>query len=59
MKKIPTIWWVVIVAVIIIIIAVALLKGLSGEDDWICKDGQWQKHGNPSSAAPSTACPVK
>ena len=29
---------------------------LSGEDNWICKDGQWQKHGNPSFAAPNTEC---
>jgi uncharacterized membrane protein len=29
---------------------------LSGEDDWICQNGQWQKHGNPSFVAPSVEC---
>jgi len=26
------------------------------EDAWICSDGQWIKHGNPSSQAPTTPC---
>lgn len=29
---------------------------LSGEDDWICQDGQWVKHGMPSFSAPSIEC---
>jgi len=26
------------------------------EDDWICVNGQWVKHGNPSSEKPTTGC---
>jgi hypothetical protein len=26
------------------------------EDNWICVEGQWQKHGNPSSPQPQTGC---
>ncbi len=26
------------------------------EDSWICRDGQWIKHGNPSSQAPLGGC---
>jgi hypothetical protein len=26
------------------------------EDDWICQNGQWVKHGNPSSPMPEYAC---
>jgi len=26
------------------------------EDNWICVDGQWIKHGNPSSEKPTTGC---
>jgi uncharacterized membrane protein len=40
-----------------LIIVVAGTRLLSGEDDWICKDGGWIKHGNPSSAMPTGPCP--
>jgi hypothetical protein len=26
------------------------------EDDWICSQGQWIKHGNPSSSVPTKPC---
>ncbi|MEI6843516.1 MAG: hypothetical protein WCK48_03380 [bacterium] len=26
------------------------------EDSWICKDGQWQKHGNPTAEMPKEVC---
>lgn len=26
------------------------------EDTWICKDGQWIKHGNPSASKPLEKC---
>lgn len=44
---------------IIIIIAVLLVFGarlFSGEDDWICKNGQWIEHGHPSFPAPNKEC---
>ncbi|MEK7218210.1 MAG: SdpI family protein [Patescibacteria group bacterium] len=30
---------------------------VSSEDDWICSDGQWVKHGNPRVPQPTTPCP--
>ncbi len=42
------------------LIAVAVIAGirfLSGEDGWICTDGQWVEHGHPSAPAPTAACP--
>lgn len=30
---------------------------LSGEDGWICQDGEWVKHGNPAGSAPTVSCP--
>lgn len=30
---------------------------LSGEDGWICQDGEWVKHGNPAGPAPTALCP--
>ena len=34
-----------------------LVKSLSKEDDWICSNGQWIKHGNPRESAPTKPCP--
>jgi flagellar basal body-associated protein FliL len=47
---------VIIILVIILIILLAgtaliLLRG--DEDTWICNNGQWVKHGNPSAVQPS------
>ncbi|HUW21426.1 MAG TPA: hypothetical protein VMW41_02030 [Candidatus Bathyarchaeia archaeon] len=29
------------------------------EDDWICVNGQWVRHGYPSAPMPETECPNK
>jgi len=28
------------------------------EDDWICQDGNWVKHGNPTAEMPKTPCEI-
>ena len=44
------------------ILLVALLLGLvvlllrGNEDGWVCENGAWVKHGNPSTAQPSERC---
>lgn len=43
----------------IVLVAFIVLIGariLSGEDNWICQNGQWVKHGNPSGAMPTGTC---
>lgn len=35
---------------------VAGARLFSGEDDWICVDGQWVMHGHPSFPAPTVEC---
>ncbi|MBU1132101.1 hypothetical protein KKC32_02535 [Patescibacteria group bacterium] len=49
--------------VLIIIFSVILLFGIlitvrfvTGEDTWICKNGEWIKHGHPSAPQPETPC---
>jgi hypothetical protein len=43
--------------IIIAIIAVAALAILRGsEDDWICDDGEWVRHGVPSAPMPEEDC---
>lgn len=39
-----------------IILAISGIRFFSGEDSWICVDGQWVKHGHPESPAPATGC---
>jgi uncharacterized membrane protein len=39
-----------------LLIVIAGLRVFSGEDDWICQNGQWIKHGNPSAPMPVKAC---
>ena len=40
---------------VIIILAARFIFGGS-EDDWICVDGAWVKHGNPSAEMPARPC---
>ncbi|MDD4287174.1 MAG: hypothetical protein PHO20_01910 [Candidatus Peribacteraceae bacterium] len=49
---------VTILAIIVVgVIGVALwLKAVSGEDSWLCVNGEWIKHGNPSAAMPQIPC---
>ncbi len=37
-------------------ITASTLRLVSGEDDWICDQGQWVKHGQPSAPMPSGSC---
>lgn len=47
-----------IIAIIIVtfLITVAGVRLFSGEDNWVCKDGEWVKHGEPSFPAPAVSC---
>ena len=46
---------VVIISAIILILGIFLLLRMN-EDTWTCKDGQWIRHGNPSSNIPTSEC---
>lgn len=44
-------------ALLIIFFLIGSLRFFSGDEDtWICKNGQWTKHGNPDNPAPQTEC---
>ena len=47
---------IIVVIVIIIILVILGLRFLSGEDDWICENGEWVKHGKPSAPMPDREC---
>jgi hypothetical protein len=49
----------IIIAVLVALVVVsAILRFVVGgpEDDWICENGGWVKHGNPSAVKPTTGC---
>ena len=48
--------YVVFVFFLFVILAIASIRLFSGEDDWICKDGQWIAHGHPDFPAPTAQC---
>ncbi len=46
---------VLVIALFIAMFAVGV-RFLSGEDDWICVNGQWTAHGHPAAPAPTAPC---
>jgi uncharacterized membrane protein len=46
----------ILISILFLVLAVITVRVFSGEDDWICKDGQWIEHGKPSFPAPKVEC---
>lgn len=46
----------VLIIILSIVLGVFTIRLFSGEDNWVCQNGQWVKHGNPSFAAPKSIC---
>ena len=46
-------WWLIILLIVVLVLAI---KVLSNEDDWICDDGEWIKHGVPNAEKPEGYC---
>ena len=60
MKKLLLALVVLLLGVLVIMFVIFPHLGaqfLSGEDGWICQDGEWVKHGNPVGSAPTVPCP--
>jgi hypothetical protein len=47
--------WILVFCVVLVGIWFGI-RFLSGEDDWICQNGAWVKHGMPRAPAPTTPC---
>jgi len=45
---------IVIIVIVVLIVGFAFLRG--SEDSWICQDGEWVKHGQPSAEKPTEPC---
>ena len=50
------IFTVFVLAFFLAIFLIAGVRSFSGEDNWICDNGQWVKHGNPSFSSPEAEC---
>src|SRR3989344_2518680 len=48
--------YVVVALMLAAVLAIAGVRLFSGEDSWLCQNGQWIKHGNPSAPMPETGC---
>jgi hypothetical protein len=42
--------------IIFIVIITAGIRTFTDEDDWLCINGEWTKHGNPSAPKPISFC---
>jgi len=48
---------IIIIALLLIAgVTVAILRFSTDEDTWLCQNGTWIRHGNPSSPMPTTPC---
>ena len=54
MNKVLKILGFVLVLVGVVLVLRFVLGG--NEDTWVCQDGQWVKHGNPSEPQPAITC---
>ncbi len=46
----------ILVIILIVVLTILFIKILSQEDDWICVDDDWIKHGYPSAPKPTEPC---
>ena len=46
----------ILVIILMVVLAILLIKILSQEDDWICVDNDWIKHGYPYAPKPIEPC---
>jgi len=49
---------ILIILAVLVVVAAAFfgVRFFSGEDNWICQEGVWVKHGNPFAAQPTEPC---
>lgn len=50
------VYWMVIFIILGLVLIVFNLRFFSGEDDWMCQNGEWIKHGQPDYPMPTTPC---
>ena len=46
----------ILIVILSIILGVFTIRLFSGEDNWVCQNGQWVAHGQPNYPAPTIPC---
>jgi len=46
----------IILIIILIILAIVTIRFSTPEDTWLCQNGEWIRHGNPTQSKPTTGC---
>ena len=50
-------FWKIFIPLILVLIVVFGLRFFSGDEDaWLCQNGEWIKHGQPSAPRPTSGC---
>jgi amino acid permease len=48
--------WRIFLFFLVLSIVLAVVRVVSGEDDWVCSNGQWVEHGHPGASKPLGDC---
>lgn len=48
--------FIIFIIILAVFISIFTLRLFSGEDNWLCQNGQWVAHGHPNFSAPKTIC---
>jgi putative hemolysin len=49
--------WIATVVIVVALGAIIGFRLFSGDEDtWLCEDGTWVKHGNPTAEMPTSGC---
>jgi hypothetical protein len=48
-------WFSIVILIFVVVILFSYLK-FKKEDSWVCRNGVWLKHGNPSEPIPTAKC---
>lgn len=48
--------FIIFIIILSIFSAIFTLRLFSGEDNWVCQNGQWIEHGHPDFPAPTSLC---
>jgi uncharacterized membrane protein len=49
----------ILLGLLLLVVLLIGIRTISGEDDWICKNGKWVMHGKPSTRKPTIPCKVR
>src|SRR3989339_545958 len=48
--------YLIVVVIIFLFLSIFTFRVFSGEDSWMCENGEWIEHGHPSFPAPNKEC---